>query len=168
MINLKTETLVSFDKATTYFTERPNVFTLHRWRLWGVIGVKLESTCLDGQHFTSIEAVGRFCNATGALGTQVAETGEQRLKLSEKAEQEMHKALMYFSLDATVATLTTQISVLDRLHESMAKAEEDCRAALERVFALWKAGAGGDAPRVVPAAMTNDSLVVHSSGLPRT
>ena len=59
-IEISSEDLLSFAEATRRLPGRPNISTLHRWRLHGVRGIKLESVLIGGRRYTSIEALERF------------------------------------------------------------------------------------------------------------
>jgi len=59
-IDLTNEQLVSLPGAARRLPGQPHVSTLHRWRLRGVRGVRLETTLIGGKRFTSTEALQRF------------------------------------------------------------------------------------------------------------
>ena len=46
------------------------VSTLHRWRLHGSLGVKLEAVCIGGRWYCSREAFQRWCDAVTARRTR--------------------------------------------------------------------------------------------------
>ena len=54
------ETPINFRDATEYIPGEPHISTLHRWRLRGVRGRKLESFLSGGRRFTTYEAIERF------------------------------------------------------------------------------------------------------------
>ena len=61
MIDVKLEDLVQFPEARNAFPgPRISLATLHRWRLSGVRGAKLETILVGGRRFTSAEAISRF------------------------------------------------------------------------------------------------------------
>jgi hypothetical protein len=60
-IDISTEELLSFPEACEKIPGRPHLATLHRWRLRGVRGVKLESCLVGGRRYTSVQAIERFC-----------------------------------------------------------------------------------------------------------
>lgn len=64
-IDTERETLVSFSDARSSFRDgrRKSLATLHRWRLRGINGVKLETCLVGGMRFTSLEAIERFIRA---------------------------------------------------------------------------------------------------------
>ena len=68
MIDIDRETLIAFQKAPGLIPGRPHLSTLHRWRLRGVHGIRLESCLLAGRRFTSREALNRFFDRTTAVG----------------------------------------------------------------------------------------------------
>ena len=60
MIDASTETLIRFQEAGRRIPGNPSVCALHRWRLNGVRGAKLETLLCGGKRFTSNEAIQRF------------------------------------------------------------------------------------------------------------
>ena len=66
MVDISLETVVSLTEATRFLPGRPHLSTLHRWRLCGVRGVRLETFLCGGKRFTSHEALARFFKATTA------------------------------------------------------------------------------------------------------
>lgn len=92
-IDVNTETLVQFSEASRNFPGKPVcIQTLHRWRLRGVRGNKLESCLIGGIRFTSKEAIQRFIEAQNA-GDQkpVKPSASQRSKRSAAAQRELQK-----------------------------------------------------------------------------
>lgn len=92
MIDTTTETLLSFAEAAKVPPNRPHVSTLHRWRLKGVRGVKLETCLVGGRRYTSLEAMARFFAAiTAAADGQPVphRTPAQRQRAIERAEREL-------------------------------------------------------------------------------
>jgi hypothetical protein len=90
--DLTKETLIKFGKAPKAVPGRPHISTLHRWRLRGVRGVKLETCLVGGRRFTSIEAIDRFIAATTAAANGEApptRTPSQRKRAIERAEREL-------------------------------------------------------------------------------
>jgi uncharacterized protein DUF1580 len=67
-IDIEIETLIPFLAARTAFpgNKRPVLATLHRWRLRGVRGVRLETCLIGGTRYTSAEAIRRFIEAQNA------------------------------------------------------------------------------------------------------
>jgi hypothetical protein len=74
MINLQTETLLTFSQATKYLPrhggKKAAPSTVYRWASDGHQGVKLEWLKLPGGKFTSLEAVERFAAALTTLETR--------------------------------------------------------------------------------------------------
>lgn len=84
------ETLVTFSDARCAFPggRRVSLATLHRWRLSGVRGVKLETCLVGGRRHTSREAVDRFIvagNSSDAPQTAPTFSSVQRQKMSVAA-----------------------------------------------------------------------------------
>jgi hypothetical protein len=91
MIDLATESLLSITDAAKSLPGRPHVSTLHRWRLRGIRGIKLETILLGGKRLTSREALQRFADRTtaAASGEPVSvRTPTQRAKAIGRAERE--------------------------------------------------------------------------------
>lgn len=95
MIDISSETLLTFSEASKRLPGRPHVSTLHRWRLRGVRGIKLESCLVGGKRYTSHEAVQRFSAATTAAADgAVAQSrpSRQRAVALRNAEAELRRA----------------------------------------------------------------------------
>lgn len=65
-IDIDSEELIHFNAAGKEFPKPPCHQTLHRWRLRGVRGVKLETILVGGLRYTSREAIRRFIVAQNA------------------------------------------------------------------------------------------------------
>ena len=97
MLNLN-ESLISFAEAAKRLPGRPHVNSLHRWRLRGVRGVRLESVLIGGKRFTSVEALQRFaqgCTETSAsptLSKAAAEPGDHGNSHQAHALEELDRA----------------------------------------------------------------------------
>lgn len=96
MIDTEVETVISFNDARSAFPgidRRLSLATLHRWRLNGVRGVKLETVLIGGLRYTSREAISRFIAAQNADDTPPAPviTPSQRKRQSEAARAELKK-----------------------------------------------------------------------------
>ena len=92
MSGILQENLVPFIAAGSSFPGRCRVSnsTLHRWRLRGVRGCKLETILVGGQRFTSVEAIERFIAAQNpANDAQPTITAEQRQARSTVARAEL-------------------------------------------------------------------------------
>ena len=70
MIDVQTESLIPFRDVPAWTKEhlgnRVHPTTIHRWRLRGARGVKLETILAGGTRYTSTEALSRFFAATTA------------------------------------------------------------------------------------------------------
>ena len=64
MIDPFSEDIVPLTEAAKTLSRRPNVSTLHRWRLSGIRNVKLETMMFGGRRVTSREALDRFSLAS--------------------------------------------------------------------------------------------------------
>lgn len=91
-IDISTESLLSLPDASKTLPGRPALSTIHRWRLRGVRGTKLETCLIGGRRYTSLEALARFSTATtdAADGkSPPARTQRQRQLAIERAEREL-------------------------------------------------------------------------------
>lgn len=91
-INVDSEQLVHFTAAAREFPGRPVcVQTLHRWRLHGVRGTKLETCIIGGMRYTSREAISRFISAMNPPAPVPAISANQRRKQSDAARRELEE-----------------------------------------------------------------------------
>jgi hypothetical protein len=91
----ETETLIPFNAAREAFPggKRLALQTLHRWRLNGVRGTRLETILIGGSRFTSAEAIQRFIAEQNKVeAPEPAITGKQRLKMAETANRLLAEA----------------------------------------------------------------------------
>jgi hypothetical protein len=56
--------LLSLREATQLLPGRPHISTLHRWRLRGVRGIRLETVRVGGRRFVSTDALAKFIDET--------------------------------------------------------------------------------------------------------
>lgn len=94
-IDVESEVLVPFASAGGAFpgNRTPSQATLHRWRLKGVRGVRLETILIGGLRYTSKEAISRFIASQNASETQVPVlTPKQRRAQSEAAREALRKS----------------------------------------------------------------------------
>ena len=95
-IDCELETIISFADARSAFPgidRRLSLATLHRWRLTGVRGVRLQTVLIGGLRYTSREAIVRFIaaqNADDAPATPVITAGQRR-RQSEAARAELQR-----------------------------------------------------------------------------
>jgi hypothetical protein len=95
MVDIEHESLIMLAQASREIPGRPHLTTLHRWRLAGIAGVKLETLKIGGRRFTSREALSRFFAATTAAADGLSSptrTSRQRQRDIERAEAELAKA----------------------------------------------------------------------------
>jgi hypothetical protein len=94
-IDTNTESVIQFNEARTAVPgdKRLSLATLHRWRLKGVRGVRLETILIGGLRYTSREAISRFIAAQNAdeSPTHVI-TPSQRKRLAEAAQAALSSA----------------------------------------------------------------------------
>ena len=87
MIDIDTEDLIPFQQAPDFIPGAPCLQTLHRWRLKGVRGARLETILCGGIRYTSREAIRRFIIAQNAdaVTTQQTMTPARRRRQAEAA-----------------------------------------------------------------------------------
>ena len=94
-IDTALETLLTYEDARTAFPgdRRLSLATLHRWRLNGVRGVRLETLLIGGLRYTSREAIDRFIAAQNADDNPAVPTitASQRRRQSEAARSELQR-----------------------------------------------------------------------------
>ncbi len=95
-IDLTTETPITLaEAARTLPGGAVHVSTIHRWRMKGVRGVRLETFLRGGVRHTSREAIERFFDATTAAADGASATtceSSQREKSIRAAENELNDA----------------------------------------------------------------------------
>lgn len=91
LIDVAHEDLIHFPEAAKEFPGRaPSLQTLHRWRLKGVRGVRLETAIVGGLRYTSREAIARFIAAQNADDTpSLPITDARRAKQDEAAKSRL-------------------------------------------------------------------------------
>ena len=93
MIDASTETLIQFQQAGRRIPGNPSVCALHRWRLNGVRGAKLETLLVGGTRFTSVEAIARFITEQNRDEPPTPElTAKQRRTQAESANRVLQEA----------------------------------------------------------------------------
>ena len=89
------ERLIPFNSAREAFPggKRLSLATVHRWRVQGVRGTKLETILIGGSRYTSAEAIQRFIAAQNpAESLEPAITGKQRRAMAETANRLLAEA----------------------------------------------------------------------------
>lgn len=94
MIDIDVEALVSIREAPRHIPGTPHIATIFRWATRGVRGQQLETIVRGGRRYTSLEAIGRFIEATtaaapGASQRQATPTTRQRAAAIAAAEREL-------------------------------------------------------------------------------
>lgn len=95
MIDIHKETLVTLSEAAALLPDRPHVSTLHRWRMNGVHGVKLETVWIGRKCYTSHEKLSLFIQASSAAADGAGITpalGDNQKRRLEKAKRELAAA----------------------------------------------------------------------------
>lgn len=94
-INIQAESLIPFADARTAFPggKRLSLATLHRWRLHGVRGTRLETVLVGGLRYTSAAAIARFIERQNACETAPPSiTPAQRQRQAEAAQKALAEA----------------------------------------------------------------------------
>jgi len=87
MVDFEREKPLPFKLATKKLPGKPGLATLHRWRLNGIDGVKLETFLLGGRRCTTMEAFTRFCEAvTAARDKKPPQTRTTREKMKQRGQ----------------------------------------------------------------------------------
>lgn len=92
MIDVDAEELFPFSKARSEFPggKRRSLATLHRYRLHGIRGIRLETVLIGGSRYTSAASINRFIAAQNASETPAPQfTPSQRQRMSEAARKEL-------------------------------------------------------------------------------
>jgi hypothetical protein len=90
-IDTTNETAVPFHEAPKHIPGRPHISTLHRWRLNGARGRRLETFLRGGRRFTTLEAIQRFlCPDDGGDTNAAPADGDRHLQdRAHAAEREL-------------------------------------------------------------------------------
>lgn len=94
-IDVHSEKLLTLTECRDAFPggKRLALATIHRWRLHGVRGVRLETILVGGMRYTSHEAISRFIAAQNADETSTPSiTPAQRKRQALNAQSELVKA----------------------------------------------------------------------------
>lgn len=96
MLDIQKETLIAFRDLPAWCQKnigrRISPSTLHRWRLRGCRGVKLQTLLLGGQRTTSVEALQRFFSAS-----TLAQDGENEpSSRTDEVTDESHDSVMAY------------------------------------------------------------------------
>lgn len=89
-IDASDEELIPIATAAQLFPGKPVcIQTMHRWRLNGVRGVKLETLLIGGLRYTSKEAIERFIHAQNQDGSWPTTSPQQRARQAEAAREKL-------------------------------------------------------------------------------
>ena len=95
MVDIHSEEIITLSQAARFLPGRPHLSTIHRWRLRGIRGVKLETLLVGGRRFTSREALERFCERVTAIANGKStpqRTNRQRTAAVNRANRELDRA----------------------------------------------------------------------------
>ncbi len=90
-MDLSMETLLSFSDAVKRLPGKSHISTLHRWRLHGVCGVKLETALIGRRRFTSVEAIQRFSDTVTAAADGAAACAPTSSKRDAQTSRELDR-----------------------------------------------------------------------------
>ena len=93
--DIQQDSLLTLAEAAAAMRRPVHVSTLHRWRLRGVRGIKLETVLVGGNRFTTMSAVQRFSEAV----TAAAEDRTGTLRESAARSRAVHAAEEQLALD---------------------------------------------------------------------
>ncbi len=88
-LDIRAETILSFQQAAKTLPGSPNLSTLHRWRLVGIRGVKLETCMIGGKRYTSAEALARFSERISNAASSPSVTAKARQRSQKSAERKL-------------------------------------------------------------------------------
>lgn len=94
-IDVQSEKLLTLAECREAFPggKRLSLATLHRWRLNGVRGTRLETVLVGGMRYTSREAIARFIERQNADESPAPTiTPAQRHRQAEAAQKELARA----------------------------------------------------------------------------
>jgi hypothetical protein len=93
MIDPAQETAIAFDEAPKHIPSRPHISTLHRWRLRGVRGRRLETFLSGGRRFTTLEAIARFLHPdeSECTGPAARDAEADQIQRAQVAGHELDK-----------------------------------------------------------------------------
>jgi hypothetical protein len=95
MCDILSERLLTLPETARLLPGHVHVSTIHRWRLRGAKGIKLETVLIGGRRYTSREAVARFAAAVTAARDglpPLLRTPKQREKAIAQSERELKAA----------------------------------------------------------------------------
>jgi len=95
MVDIHSESVLSLAQAASSLPGRPHLSTIHRWRLHGIRGIKLETFLIGGRRFTSRESLERFSERITAVANgepASRRTNRQRKAAIGQAERELNAA----------------------------------------------------------------------------
>jgi len=96
MIEVTAETLIQFRDLPKWTKDhlgrRIHPSTLHRWRLRGTRGVKLETLLVGGTRYTSVEALNRFFATTTAAADGESYSVPDTVNTAEMAKAQAYLA----------------------------------------------------------------------------
>ena len=89
-IDASTEELIPIATAAQLFPGKPVcIQTMHRWRLKGVRGVKLETLLIGGLRYTSKQAIERFIIAQNQASPSLTVAPQQRARQAKAALEKL-------------------------------------------------------------------------------
>jgi hypothetical protein len=91
-IDISVEEILTLTQAAKSLPGRPASSTIHRWRLRGIRGVRLETILVGGRRFTSRQALERFAARITAAADGEAppiRTPRARQQAIERAEAQL-------------------------------------------------------------------------------
>lgn len=90
-IQLDSESLLTLQAAARSLPGHPHISTLHRWRLRGIRGVRLETCLIGGSRYTSKEALQCFIDSTSKAAGVNPAPADAPLKLHSPGIVRRHR-----------------------------------------------------------------------------
>jgi hypothetical protein len=110
-IDVSSEVLLSLAEASKVLAGRPHISSLHRWRLRGVRGIKLETVMVGGRRFVSRAALEEFA----ARVTAIANGDPPPVRTPARRTRDMDRAEAELAVDCTTE-FTKKIGGRSRRH----------------------------------------------------
>jgi hypothetical protein len=86
-MSISSDDYLSLKQVSALLPGRPNLSTLHRWRLRGIRGLRLETTLIGGRRFVAREALRDFVTRLSSPSAPSAESQLSRDEAISAAER---------------------------------------------------------------------------------
>jgi len=83
-IDLQTETILALRDVASKTCFKVHISSLHRWRLRGIRGIRLETALVGGARVTSVEALQRFSEALSRQNQACTSRADQNRSVNRR------------------------------------------------------------------------------------